>query len=208
MKRIVRIIGTLGLFVAAAAAHAQSLEDQLRSRLSDVRGQLATLQAQQAQSQARQASLQQQRDQARKQLAAAQAELATLHDRSAGTIAALAAARSGRQRAEDQVKQSQQALSEASVKQHDQDARIASLGDQLAQAQQQNGVCTAKNAQLYAVGKQILDAYVHVGLGTVLAARQPFAAKARVRLDTAAQGYGDKLYEQRYVPAARTPERP
>jgi colicin import membrane protein len=58
--------------------------------------------------------------------------------------------------------------------------------------------CEAKNAQIYSVGKEILDAYESVGLGTVLGARQPFAAQSRVKLDEAAQQYGDKLYQGRF----------
>ena len=60
---------------------------------------------------------------------------------------------------------------------------------------------TAKNEQLYKVGQEILDAYVHMDMGTMMSARQPFAASARVKLDNAAQAYGDRMYDQRFVPA-------
>lgn len=58
--------------------------------------------------------------------------------------------------------------------------------------------CEAKNAQLYAVGQEILQAYETVDMGTVMAARQPFAAQSRVKLDQIAQQYGDKLYDGRF----------
>lgn len=58
--------------------------------------------------------------------------------------------------------------------------------------------CEAKNAQLYAVGQEILHAYETVDMGTVMAARQPFAAQSRVKLDQIAQQYGDKLYDGRF----------
>jgi DNA repair exonuclease SbcCD ATPase subunit len=65
--------------------------------------------------------------------------------------------------------------------------------------------CEAKNAQLYAVGQEVLHAYETVDLGTVLSARQPFAARSRVRFEEIAQQYGDKLYEGRFdVRAAGT----
>ncbi len=46
--------------------------------------------------------------------------------------------------------------------------------------------CEAKNAQLYAVGQEILRAYETVDLGSVLASRQPFAAQSRVKFDVRA----------------------
>ncbi len=62
--------------------------------------------------------------------------------------------------------------------------------------------CEAKNAQLYAVGQEILRAYETVDLGTVMISRQPFAAQSRVKFEQIAQAYGDKLYEGRYVAGA------
>ena len=47
-----------------------------------------------------------------------------------------------------------------------------------------------------------LDAYENVGIGTVIASRQPFAAKARVKYEQIAQEYGDKLYEGKFDPRA------
>ncbi len=58
--------------------------------------------------------------------------------------------------------------------------------------------CEAKNAQLYAVGQEILRAYETVDLGSVLASRQPFAAQSRVKFEQIAQQYGDKLYEGKF----------
>jgi len=58
--------------------------------------------------------------------------------------------------------------------------------------------CEAKNAQLYAVGQEILKAYETVDLGSVLASRQPFAAQSRVKFEQIAQQYGDKLYEGKF----------
>ncbi|WP_200937550.1 hypothetical protein [Variovorax sp. Root473] len=58
--------------------------------------------------------------------------------------------------------------------------------------------CEAKNAQLYAVGQEVLRAYETVDLGSVLASRQPFAAQSRVKFEQIAQQYGDKLYEGKF----------
>jgi hypothetical protein len=37
-----------------------------------------------------------------------------------------------------------------------------------------------------------------VDLGTLISARQPFAAKSRVKFEEVAQQYGDKLYEGKF----------
>ncbi|WP_229722705.1 hypothetical protein [Xylophilus rhododendri] len=70
--------------------------------------------------------------------------------------------------------------------------------------------CEAQNKALYATGQEILHAYETMDVSTVLAARQPFAAQSRVKLEQVAQQYGDKLYEGRFdaratpAPAAAT----
>lgn len=74
--------------------------------------------------------------------------------------------------------------------------------------------CEAKNAQLYAVGQEILRAYETMDVGSVLASRQPFAAQSRVKFEQIAQQYGDKLYESKFdvravgAPAPAAPAAP
>jgi hypothetical protein len=62
--------------------------------------------------------------------------------------------------------------------------------------------CTARNIQMYRVGQEVIAAYENLDVGDVLASRQPFAAKSRVKLETAAQSFGDRLYDQRFDPRA------
>ena len=58
--------------------------------------------------------------------------------------------------------------------------------------------CESKNAQLYAAGQDILQAYEGLGVLDVMKARQPFAAQSRVKLEQIAQQYGDQLYQGRF----------
>ena len=58
--------------------------------------------------------------------------------------------------------------------------------------------CESKNAQLYAVGQDILQAYEGLDVLDVMKARQPFAAQSRVKLEQIAQQYGDQLYQGRF----------
>ena len=58
--------------------------------------------------------------------------------------------------------------------------------------------CESKNAQLYAAGQEILQAYEGLHVLDVMKARQPFAAQSRVKLEQIAQQYGDQLYQGRF----------
>jgi chromosome segregation ATPase len=199
MKRIAGMVLAFGILLPLAA-QAQSLEEQLRSQLRDARSQLQDLQNEQAALQAKQAAAAAERDQARKALEQAQAELARLRAGASGNGPALAAERQARQRAEEGAEQSRHAAAEAATKLQEQQTHGTALASRLEQTQTALNTCGTKNLQLYQVGKDILDAYVHMDVGTLLSARQPFAAAARTRLENAAQAYGDRLYEQRYVP--------
>jgi DNA repair exonuclease SbcCD ATPase subunit len=204
MKRLLISISALCALFVATHANAQTLEEQLRSQLADARSQLQDLQGQQAQWQAQKAQLEQERDAARKEADAAKAQAAKNTSGSSQDAAALASERTAHEQAEAQVQQLRKQVADADAKEHAQEERGGDLTTQLNTAQAQVGTCTAKNQQLYKIGNEILDAYSHMGLGTVLASREPFAASERVKLENAAQAYGDQLYGQRYDPRATT----
>jgi chromosome segregation ATPase len=201
MKPLPRMPIALALFALAGGIHAQSLEEQLRSQLRDARSQLQDLQSEQSRWQAQKTAAEGERDQARKALEQAQAELARYRSGAAGDGAALAAEREARRRSDDALKQGQAAAAQASAQLQQQQSLNGTLATQLQQARKELDTCTARNEQLYRIGNEVVDAYAHMDVGSVLAARQPFAASARVKLENAAQGYGDRLYEQRYRPA-------
>jgi TolA-binding protein len=210
MKRIVAMVVWIGLCLGASGLHAQqqSLEEQLRAQLRDTRSQLQDLQNQQAQWQGQKTTLEQERDQAKKALEQSQAELAKARGSSPAAAAQAAAERAGREKAQEEAKQAQTAFAQASNQAKQQDARNAALTAQVGEAQKQVETCTARNEQLYKVGLEVLDAYSHMDMHTMMSARQPFAASARVRLDNAAQAYGDRMYEQRYDPRATPAKQP
>ena len=62
-----------------------------------------------------------------------------------------------------------------------------------------------KNLALFRLGNEILVRYENFGLGTALAAREPFVGTARVKLQNLVQGYQDKLSEQRARPSDEHP---
>ena len=206
MKRLLIGIVTVCMAAWLPHAHAQTLEQQLRAQLADARSQLQDLQGQQAQWQAQKTQLEQERDDARKAADAAKAQLGKNQAGSTQDASALAAERSAREQDEGKIQSLQKALATATAQSHTQ--RSGDLATQLSQAQGQVTTCTARNQKLYQVGSEILDAYSHMTVGTVIASREPFAASERVKLENAAQDYGDRLYEQRYDPRATSVKKP
>lgn len=191
------------LFIAlTAGAHAQTLEQQLRSQLADARSQLQDLQGQQAQWQAEKTKLEQERDAARKEAGAAKAELGKPRPASTVDASKLATERTAREQAEAEAQRLQKEVADANAKVRAQEQQGSDLAGQLHETQSQVTACTAKNQQLYQIGNEVLDAYSHMSLGRVIASREPFAASERVKLENAAQAYGDRLYGQRYDPRA------
>ncbi len=57
-----------------------------------------------------------------------------------------------------------------------------------------------KNDELFKVGSEILSRYEGFGLGTAIAAREPFTRNMRVKLETLVQDYGDKLVDNKIKP--------
>lgn len=195
---------------APAAAGAQSMEERLRAQLR-----ITTSQLQQAQNEL--AALK-----AGKPVAAAPgapapaAEVEALRKDLARAQSQLAGERQAREQASAGVEQIRQQAQAAAEKSGGQIAQFRSAYEELlrtaraSEAERQRLLaetgtqrtaltqCEAKNTQLYAVGQEVLRAYETMDMGSVFAARQPFAAQSRVKFEQIAQQYGDKLYEGRF----------
>ncbi|TCV91775.1 hypothetical protein EC912_1095 [Luteibacter rhizovicinus] len=200
MKRILIVTSLLAALLSTGAATAQTapLESRLRDQLRDTRSQLQDLQAQQAQWQAQKAALEGERDAARSEAEAAKKNLAGTKARPPSNDREIAAEREKQAVLAASVDRYRGELDASTQTAHAAEAERAKLAAELKATRENIDTCAAKNARLYTVGKDILAAYENVDMGDVIAARQPFAAKARVRLDAAAQAFGDKLYEQKF----------
>jgi chromosome segregation ATPase len=192
------------LLAALPAAHAQtaSLESRMRDQLREARAQLEDLQAQQARWAAEKAALEKERDDARKEAGAARAAAKTASGMSPEASRALAAERQKREAAEAELQRGKADASSAAVALRTAETERARLAKELEAAKGQVDACTARNVQMYRVGQEVIAAYENIGVGDVVASRQPFAARARVKLENAAQSFGDRLYEQRFDPRA------
>ncbi|AOK19344.1 hypothetical protein WT26_25860 [Burkholderia cepacia] len=194
------------LLLAAGGAGAQSIEDKLRSQLRSTVQELRQLQDSQAQLQSDKAAAEKQRDDALAQLKAAQAQLAAAKGQSGGEAAArraLAQERAGREQDAKSLAKYKSSYEDLLAVSRARDAQHTQLQKDVAARDTQLKTCQAHNAELYRVGHEILDAYEHVGIGTLFSSRQPFAQSARVKYDDLAQRYGDALYAGKYDPAAR-----
>ncbi|MCB1276969.1 hypothetical protein [Prosthecobacter sp.] len=59
-----------------------------------------------------------------------------------------------------------------------------------------------KNDELFRVGNEVLSKYEGFGLGTAIAAREPFTRNMRVKLENLVQDYSDKLVDNKINPDA------
>ncbi|MBI6950652.1 DNA repair protein [Pseudomonas koreensis] len=193
----------LGLsFFIAQGAHAEGMEERLRTQLRSTTQQLQTLQSQQAQASAAQLAAQNEAKAAQAQIKQLTAELAkvrgvaeqlagqqqNLHSQAQAQVAA----------SNEQVGKFKKAYDELLVMARAKEAERSKLQAQLAERDTQVQQCSVKNQQMYGVAKQILSAYENIDVAEVMKIRQPFAGSARVKFDELAQGFGDELYKTQF----------
>ncbi len=63
-----------------------------------------------------------------------------------------------------------------------------------------------KNDALFKIGNEVLSKYEGFGLGTAIAAREPFTRNMRVKLETLVQDYSDKLVDSKIKPDETPPK--
>ncbi|WP_222832801.1 DNA repair protein [Pseudomonas sp. SC3(2021)] len=193
----------LGLsFFIAQGAHAEGMEERLRTQLRSTTQQLQALQSQQAQASAAQLAAQNEAKAAQAQIKQLTAELAktkglaeqlagqqqSLHSQAQAQVAASA----------EQTGKFKKAYDELLLMARAKEAERSKLQAQLAERDTQVQQCSVKNQQMYGVAKQILTAYENIDVAEVMKIRQPFAGSARVKFDELAQGFGDELYKTQF----------
>ena len=205
-----KLILLLGLSVApvhAALADATT-EAQLRAALQQATTQIATLEDQVANLQAAQAP-----DQA--MINALQAQVQTLKQQ-AGTGGGAAPAETTVQKAaadkqvaalnnrlaaqEAALGKAQAAYSQAATAANANAATNQQLTAQLAALRTQDDSCEVKNAALYKIGNQILDAYAHKDDLWGAIDKEPFIGFERVKLQNIVQDDQDKLDDNQVNP--------
>jgi hypothetical protein len=192
---------------AAQATTESRLRDALRTamqQLQDAQGQVATLQATQAQSDKDNADL-------KAKLEALTAQISSLNKQSADdkTAADKVAADLKSQNSDlsAQIAKLNQALAEweKDDKQYvqlakDKEAARSQLAVQVIMLQRVIDDRETKNLALYSLGNEILTRYENFGLGDALGAKEPFTGISRVKLQELVQDYKDKISDQRITP--------
>jgi chromosome segregation ATPase len=192
------------------------LRDALRNtmlQLRDQQGQVATLQAAQAQSDKDKADLQAKVDALTAQVAAITKQSADDKATSDKTIADL---KSQNADLTTQIGKLNDALAawEKDDKQYvqlakDKEAARAMLAGQVIMLQRLVDDRETKNLALFNLANEILTRYEKYGLGEALTAKEPFTGLTRVKLQELVQDYQDKILDQQVTPGqpATTPPR-
>nr|WP_315526798.1 DNA repair protein [uncultured Achromobacter sp.] len=183
----------------AGGAQAESMEERLRAQLRSTTQQLQQLQSEQAQVNAAKAAAEAQRDAAQKELESLRGQLAKSRGQAEklaeqqGAVMESAQAQIAASHA--QLGKFKGAYDELLALTRAKETERQTLARNLAQRDEEVKVCVAKNRDMYEAGKEILTAYERISTGDILALKQPFAGKARVKFEEQAQAYGDKLYD-------------
>lgn len=197
--------------LAASTAQAQgqkgqSMEERLRAELRNVtaqlqqtRGKLEVLKAKGGPAaKAAPAAGAPASDGLKKELARSQSQLAQERAQKEKLAAEQQRGAAAAQEATAHLAQLRQASEQLAATGKQIEAERARLDGEVASQRGALARCESKNAQLYAAGQEILQAYEGLDVLGVMQARQPFAAQSRVKLEQIAQQYGDQLYQGRF----------
>lgn len=193
----------LGLaLLASSGAHAEGMEERLRTQLRSTTQQLQALQSEQAQAAAARSAAESQLSTAQAQIKRLEAELAKARQQNeqlAGQQAALhEAAQAQVAASNEQVGKFKQAYEELLTRARGVEAARVQLTGDLAARDEQLQQCTTRNHEMYQVAREVLDAYERIDVADVVKLRQPFASRARVKFEELAQSYGDRLYDTQF----------
>lgn len=193
----------LGLaLLASSGAHAEGMEERLRTQLRSTTQQLQALQSEQAQAAAARSAAESQLSTAQAQIKRLEAELAKARQQNeqlAGQQAALhEAAQAQVAASNEQVGKFKQAYEELLTRARGVEATRVQLTGDLAARDEQLQQCTTRNHEMYQVAREVLDAYERIDVADVVKLRQPFASRARVKFEELAQSYGDRLYDTQF----------
>ena len=189
----------------AQAQKGQSMEERLRAELRNVtaqlqqtRGELELLKAKGAPAAKAAPAAAPASDGLKKELARSQSQLAQERAQREKLAAEQQRGAAAAQETAASLAQYRQASEQLAATGKQLAAERARLDGEVATQRGALARCEAKNAQLYATGQEILQAYESLDVLGVMKARQPFAAQSRVKLEQIAQQYGDQLYQGRF----------
>ncbi|MFZ0268771.1 hypothetical protein [Caulobacter sp.] len=195
------VLSTLALTATLAAplgtAHAQSLEDRLRTQLVSVTTQLQGAQGREATLTAQKTTAEKDRDAIKRRLDQVEAQLRAARRQAAG------APQADRRQAEAlaQIQTETETLRTQNVRLAAENQALLAERDalKLDVSTRDDGLtfCRAKNVEAIQVAKDALQALSEVGFIDVLARKEPVTGLHRVRVQKLEQDLGDRLYGSR-----------
>lgn len=214
MKHIITLI----LALAALSAPAAEEADPAMAVLKRMRDQLRTVMLQQQKTEAERATLQAANVDLEAKVKAQEASFKKLakdsneqKDADAKTIAELKAkimAQEAEQtRLQDSLAKWKQGHQELTATAKKIEAQRAELSARVILLDRKVADHQRKNDELFKLGNEVLSKYEGFGLGTAIAAREPFTRNMRVKLETLTQDYADKLVDSKIKPD-ETPPKP
>jgi chromosome segregation ATPase len=198
------LAGALAAIGPAAAQGQSPTESRLREALRSTTVQLRTAEDDRARLQASEAALKEEVASLRRELATPRPRSGAASAREVGGLRRELA--EANRRLEEQVQVNRAAAESLSKCQvaGQEDARArAQLQAEIAASRKEIAAAQAKNARLYQVGKEIIEWLSSKGVATALWAREPFLGLKRVELENVAEGYRDRLQEQRLEAGGR-----
>lgn len=199
----------LGL-TATGVAHAQSLEDRLRSQLVVVNGRLQELQNSQASLVAQKTAAEAERDALKRRLAASEAQARVARRDTSGPQLAQYKAQAdqaiqAKTQGEAELVSARAQIARLTAQVQQDQVERERLSASLVEARSGAEAARAKNAEAISVAKEVLDAYSRVSVADVVARREPFIGLKRVQIEKLEQDYGDRLYGARLDVPPQTP---
>ena len=223
MKKNLAQLIALGLLALPLAGTLRAVEDpnaaaekRLRDTLRNTMLQLRTAQNEQSALQAAQTELEEKNKELTKKTEDLTKELAKLQktnaaekDASAATITTLTGKVDAQEKEGVRLNASLEKWKEGYAKAVDvaktKDSERAVLASKVVTFERRVAVRDVKNAEMFKLGSEILKRYEKFGLGTALAAREPFVGVSRIKMQNMVQDYQDKLIDQKIKAADDSP---
>jgi hypothetical protein len=188
----------------SAAEQANPAEARLREALRNTMLQLRTAETERATLQAAQAEHEEKIKTLTAQVAALTKQSAADKDAADKKIGDLNDKLADREKQVSQLKESlekwQAAQKQAADVARAKEQQRAKLASDVIALQRRVAEQQTKNAAMFKIGNEILTRYEKFGLGEALTAREPFTGITRVKLQSLAQDYADKLADEKIKP--------
>lgn len=205
MKPIITAILVLASLVSALrAAEVNPAEAKLREglrntmlQLRTVQGEKAVLDAAKVELEAQVAALTEKLEKTEKQFAE---EKAAAEKRITAQTERLVERGNVVMKLEGELALSQKAHKEASALAAKKEAERAKVNSEKIVLERKVADQQVKNAEMFKISNEILTRYEKFGLGTAIAAREPFVGLTRIKLKNQVQDLGDKLLDQKIKP--------